>query len=82
MAERNNILITGCSSGIGRCVAAGLKDRGYRVITSARKEEDVRELQRQGFESLILDLAQSSSIDQAVKALSELTDGRLYGLFN
>ncbi|MBV2094958.1 MAG: SDR family NAD(P)-dependent oxidoreductase, partial [Candidatus Thiodiazotropha sp. (ex Codakia orbicularis)] len=82
MAERKNVLITGCSSGIGHSVATGLKDRGYRVITSARKEEDVRELQRQGFESLALDLAHSSAIEKAVDQLLELTDGRLYALFN
>ncbi|MEW8508496.1 MAG: SDR family oxidoreductase [Candidatus Thiodiazotropha sp.] len=82
MTERKNILITGCSSGIGHCVAAGLKDRGYRVIASARKEEDVGSLKRQGFESLTLDLDRSSSIDRAMERLEYLTDGRLYALFN
>ncbi|MHB1591263.1 MAG: SDR family NAD(P)-dependent oxidoreductase [Sulfuricella sp.] len=49
-----NILITGCSSGIGRCVAAGLAKCGYRVFASARKAEDVRALEADGLESVRL----------------------------
>ena len=29
-------LITGCSSGIGLCLAYGLRSKGYRVFVSAR----------------------------------------------
>ena len=54
--QQKSILITGCSSGIGLCVAEGLKARGYRVFASARKAEDVAMLQQQGFETLQLDL--------------------------
>lgn len=82
MTNVKNILITGCSSGIGLNVAAGLKSRGYRVFASARKEQDVENLQRRGFEALQLDLDESSSIDRAVEQLFESTDGRLYALFN
>ncbi|MES9830062.1 MAG: SDR family oxidoreductase [Candidatus Thiodiazotropha sp.] len=82
MSNEKSVLITGCSSGIGHCVATGLKNRGYRVFASARKEQDVADLQRQGFESLQLDLDDSSSIDQAVDQVLKRTDGRLYGLFN
>ncbi|MES9990700.1 MAG: SDR family oxidoreductase [Candidatus Thiodiazotropha sp.] len=82
MSERKNILITGCSSGIGQAVAHGLKDRGYRVIASARKEEDIAALQAQGFDTLDIDLDHSDSIDQAMDHLLALTDGRIYALFN
>jgi NADP-dependent 3-hydroxy acid dehydrogenase YdfG len=37
----NTILITGCSSGIGYSTAKFLQQRGFRVIASARKTEDV-----------------------------------------
>ena len=33
------VFITGCSTGIGYCVAHGLKAAGYRVIASARQAE-------------------------------------------
>ncbi len=76
------ILITGCSSGIGYCVAKGLKMRGYSVFATARQPKDVARLQDEGFSSLLLDLNDSSSIHEAVQTVLERTSGRLYGLFN
>jgi NAD(P)-dependent dehydrogenase (short-subunit alcohol dehydrogenase family) len=76
------VLITGCSSGIGRCTAEVLRDRGYRVFATARREKDVEELKAQGFEALVLDLASSDSIRAAVRQVLDATEGSLYGLFN
>ncbi|MCE5182571.1 MAG: SDR family oxidoreductase [Betaproteobacteria bacterium] len=76
------ILITGCSSGIGHCVATGLAKRGYRVFASARMAEDVRLLQAEGLESVQLDLADSASICRAVNEVLARSGGRLDGLFN
>ena len=76
-----SVLITGCSSGIGLCIANGLKDKGYRVFASARSSDDVKNLQNLGFESLLLDLSSSESINTAVSKLYELTDN-LYALIN
>ncbi len=81
MSDRT-ILITGCSSGIGLCVAEGLQARGYRVFATARKAEDVAMLEQRGFEALQLDLADSESIENAVEAVLERCDGTLYALFN
>jgi NAD(P)-dependent dehydrogenase (short-subunit alcohol dehydrogenase family) len=76
------ILITGCSSGIGYCTAVELKNRGHRVIASARKPADVAHLKAQGFEAVQLDLADSDSIQAAVKETLQLTGGRCDALFN
>lgn len=76
------VLITGCSSGIGRHVAGGLRERGYRVFATARRHDDVERLAAEGLESLQLDVANSSSIEHALEVLLERTGGRLYGLFN
>lgn len=76
------ILITGCSSGIGLCVAEGLAARGYRVFASARRKQDVQLLQDKGLESLLLDLDDSTSINAAVDQMLESTGGELYALFN
>jgi len=77
-----SILITGCSSGIGRCAAEGLAKRGYRVFASARKAEDVRALASAGLESMQLDLADSGSIRSAVDEVLGRTGGSLFALFN
>ena len=77
-----SILITGCSSGIGLCVAEGLKARGYRVFATARKETDAQQLRADGFESLRLDLADSDSITAAVDEILARTHGTLDALFN
>jgi NAD(P)-dependent dehydrogenase (short-subunit alcohol dehydrogenase family) len=80
--KRRSVLITGCSSGIGECVARGLHERGYRVFASVRNPEDCAAFHQAGIECLVLDYADSASIKSAVEQLLEQTDGRLYALFN
>ncbi|MCG7945601.1 MAG: SDR family oxidoreductase [Candidatus Thiodiazotropha taylori] len=82
MTDNKSILITGCSSGIGLCVARGLKERGYAVYTSARKAEDVSMLQQQGFKAFRLDLTESETIGSTLEQVLEDTGGTLYALFN
>lgn len=82
MIVPRSILITGCSSGIGLCVAFGLRARGHRVFATARKPEDVERLRAQGLESLQLDLTDSISIQNAVATVLQLTHGSLDALFN
>ncbi|MBE9561563.1 MAG: SDR family oxidoreductase [Proteobacteria bacterium] len=82
LTNNRSILITGCSSGIGYCVAHGLQKLGYRVFATARKSEDVLRLREEGLESLELDLTDSKSITNAVQKILELTDGKLYAVFN
>lgn len=82
MSDSKTIFITGCSSGIGYTTAHELKKRGHRVIAAARKADDVARLSAEGFEALQLDLADSHSIQQAVRDLLALTGGTLDALFN
>jgi short-subunit dehydrogenase len=76
------ILITGCSTGIGYCLAKNLKQQGYRVFASVRTNQDIAGLQELGLESLQLDLNSSDSIKTALDEVLEKTDGRLYALIN
>lgn len=77
-----SILITGCSSGIGLCVAHGLKTRGWRVFATARKPEDVARLNSEGLESFLLDLNDSESIRAATEETFRRTGGTLDALFS
>lgn len=83
MANKRAVLITGCSSGIGLCVARGLRDQGFQVIASARKPEDVQRLQeKDALQAVQLDLDDRESLSNGLQAALELTQGRLFGLFN
>lgn len=82
MNATKSVLITGCSSGIGLCVAQGLQERGYQVIASVRKAEDRERLQQMGLDTLLIDLSDPISIHSGVKQTFEKTDGRLYAVFN
>ena len=76
------VLITGCSSGIGRVAADTLRERGYRTFATARRAADVERLAADGHETLQLDVTDARSIDAALDEILERTSGRLYGLFN
>jgi len=82
MKDSKSVLITGCSSGIGLCTAQGLQARGYQVFATARRRDDVQRLKQMGLNSFHLDLDDSGSIKNAVKAVLQETRGTLYALFN
>lgn len=83
MDTPRTVLITGCSSGIGRRAAEIMQARGWRVFASARRPESVAELRQAGFgDALQLDLDDSDSIARAVETVLERSGGRLDALFN
>ena len=77
-----SILVTGCSSGIGHCVALGLKERGYRVFATARRREDLLALSRQGVTAVELHLDDPRSVATAAAEVLDAARGHVYGLFN
>jgi NAD(P)-dependent dehydrogenase (short-subunit alcohol dehydrogenase family) len=58
------VLITGCSSGIGRDLAQRLTASGYTVVATARRAETLEDLQTAL--KLPLDVTQQESVKQAV----------------
>lgn len=82
MSQLSPVLITGCSTGIGRHCALRLRDDGYRVFATARKEEDLRRLGDEGVVPLYLDYREPASIRAAFDAVMEATGGRLDALVN
>ena len=63
------VLITGCSSGIGRAAAASLRGAGLRVYATARRAETLADLAARGIATLPLDVTDETSITEAVAAV-------------
>lgn len=82
VVQCKSVLVTGCSSGIGRAVAEVLREGGWEVIPTARKPEDLAVLREAGFQPLELDVASEESIETAVAQLLEQCGGRLGGIVN
>jgi NAD(P)-dependent dehydrogenase (short-subunit alcohol dehydrogenase family) len=81
VAARQVVLITGCSSGIGRSAALEAARRGHRVFASARNRNDVADLERGDLHALSLDVTDTASIAAAVEA-AVARAGRLDALVN
>ncbi len=64
-------LVTGANRGIGLAIVNLLKERGAQVIATARKEEDIENLNSQGFISMTCDVANVGSIEALKAQLSE-----------
>ena len=81
--QSGSILVTGASSGIGHAAARMLKARGWRVLATARRAEDLARLRDvEGVEALPLELSDEASIAACASAALEATGGRLDALFN
>ncbi|MFV0303755.1 MAG: SDR family NAD(P)-dependent oxidoreductase [Paracoccus sp. (in: a-proteobacteria)] len=62
------VLLTGCSSGIGLDAARHLQARGWQVVATCRKPEDIAARRAEGMECLYLELADESSVADCVAA--------------
>ena len=80
--EPKNILITGCSSGIGLACALGMKERGWRVFATARSQDDLAMLADHGLEALLMDYTKPNTIDTCTTYALWHTEGKLHALFN
>jgi NADP-dependent 3-hydroxy acid dehydrogenase YdfG len=61
------VLITGCSSGIGRATAERLSSVGWRVYATARNVEKIASLEDSGCRLLSLDVTDEDSMVSAVE---------------
>ena len=86
--RRDPVLITGCSSGIGRAAAISLNDAGFPVYATARNVDALTSLAGRGIHTLALDVTDEASMTQAVAAVEDaegwtgvLINNAGYGLY-
>jgi len=70
-----SVLITGCSSGIGRALADVFKTAGYTVWATARKESDLATLAEAGFNAVALDVNDGEAAQRLAERLADETVG-------
>lgn len=69
------VLITGCSSGIGRAMADAFKAAGHEVWATARKTPDVEALAAAGFRAVELDVNDSAALERLRAELEQHDKG-------
>ncbi len=75
------VLVTGCSSGIGRATAERLAAAGQTVYASARRLESIEDLKGSGCRTVALDVTDEASMEAAVAAVEE-AEGAVGALVN
>ncbi|MEY2568026.1 MAG: hypothetical protein QOE35_2555 [Actinomycetota bacterium] len=75
------VLITGCSTGIGRATAERMAAKGWPVYATARRLESIKDLADAGCKTLALDVCDEESMRAAVAEV-ESAEGAVYALVN
>ena len=80
------VLVTGCSSGIGKAAALELDRLGFRVYAGVRRESNAAELRSiasSNLQPVILDVTVEDQIDAVLEQLTENhADEGIHGLVN
>jgi NAD(P)-dependent dehydrogenase (short-subunit alcohol dehydrogenase family) len=79
--EPRAVLITGCSTGIGRATAELLAGEGHTVYATARRPEAIADLRERGCRTLALDVNDERSMSEAVAEV-ERAEGAVGALVN
>jgi NAD(P)-dependent dehydrogenase (short-subunit alcohol dehydrogenase family) len=85
--EMRAVVVTGCSTGIGRTCALELVRRGYHVFGSVRSEADAEALQKEagaGLTPLRMDVTEDDEVSRGATQVREALgqQGRLIGIVN
>jgi NADP-dependent 3-hydroxy acid dehydrogenase YdfG len=75
------VLITGCSTGIGRATAELLAEKGYNVYATARRQESIEDLAQKGCKVMPLDVTDETSMQTGVRAVVD-AEGAVGALVN
>ncbi|CAH0348197.1 SDR family oxidoreductase [Aquabacterium sp. CECT 9606] len=63
------VLITGCGSGIGKALARAFHGQGFTVCATARRVDAMSDLERDGIQTLALDVTQDEDIKRVLSTL-------------
>lgn len=67
--DKKRVLITGCSTGIGRALAEEFHKLGMYVVATARNVDSIADLRDKGIKTLSLDVNQMDQIHQVVSTI-------------
>jgi len=81
LSGRKTVLITGCSSGIGRALAEAMRGGAYEIFATARRPGTLADMAGEHLYTLALDVTDSQSIAAAVDEIIRRT-GRIDILIN
>ena len=73
--DPETVLITGCSSGIGRATALAFLDEDWTVYATARDSSDVEDLAQAGCETAELDVTDDDAVERVVDRIVEERGG-------
>ena len=73
LTRKRSVLITGCSSGIGRATARSFLEKEWSVVATSRDPDDVADLAGAGCEILELDVTNPDHVTRAVEETVERT---------
>ena len=84
--ERKTALVTGAGSGLGRAIAKALANAGFTVVLTGRREEKLREVEKEiGMDSTVVipaDVTNEQSVQELHDQLVAKTGGHLDVLIN
>jgi NAD(P)-dependent dehydrogenase (short-subunit alcohol dehydrogenase family) len=81
MVDTKTVLVTGCSSGIGRATAYAFLDDDWQVYATARNTADIEKLGEAGCDISTLDVTDPEDVERVVDRIIE-RDGRIDCLVN
>src|SRR5260221_1570424 len=86
MANKQSVVVTGVSTGIGSGITKVLIANGFTVFGSVRRQSDADRLQREfgeAFTPLIMDVMDRQAVERAAaKVSAQLGSSKLAGLVN